>query len=714
MKNRKQERPITKYRMFSQLVSICFCLLLLTGKSYGAEEPVTLVLFRGDVYLLDQNKQKHPARIGQEVSPVEYPWVETSPSSHLFLQAGKKMVELKTSGVFLLADVFKQQASVFENTLVFLKNLVSPRDYITQSRVRGGNREGQGEEDFEEIWLQVALEPSSQPTQLRAHDLIAAAAWFQQQQKPARVAYILERLNSSPDLNNAFIKQLRIDSLKEISLDDINQELEISRLNADEKYSPGKYKALLIGINEYRDSNWQSLKTPIRDIKELKRVLTSEYLFEEQDVILIENATYEEIISAFNNIKQMSDEDTNLLVYYAGHGYYPPGEDEGYWIPSDAGEPNSQRLFLPTSTILSKIKSIQSRHTLVMADSCFSGSLIRRTRGAEIHSRYFRDLSTRKSRQIITSGGLEPVSDQGWDDNSVFAGKLLDILSQKRTEPISASELALNLRKEVKNAMADQTPEYGRLHIADDEIGEFFFVRKDQELSNLSQLPQEEYNIPVVSAVEEEDTPWVKINRDGYRLNYGFGFHMAVLNYKFSYDDDSGTEQTESGSTALSGTVMHLGVKRTLDQFSYEVTSSFGQLSTSAFNCQDEDKQTEFCTKYANSSTSGRYLGIGVFAVYNVLPKFKVDVEVGGSFMYQRYSFNRLLDAENLNTSSLAACGRLEINYLLNHWFIGGNCDFCMQAYETDGTLNDYSNQSLSDLQIPFNMHVSLIAGYKF
>ncbi len=709
-----------KYWIFSQVVFICFCILLLTEKSYGMEEPVTLVLFKGEVYLLDRDKHKHPARIGQEISAVDYPWVETGPSSRLFLQAGKKLVELKTAGVFLLSDVFDQQTSVIKNTLAFLKNLTSPRIYITHSRVRGDTPYDPGGEVFEEIWLQVVLEPSSKPTQLKAQDLIAAAGWFQQKKKPARVAYLLERLNRSPDYDNAFIKQLRIDSLKEVSLDDINRELETTRLNAEEKYSPGNYKALLIGINEYKDSSWQSLKTPIRDVKELRRLLTSEYLFEEQDVVLIEDATFEEIISAFNGIKQVSDKNTNLLVYYAGHGYYPPGEDEGYWIPSDAGEPESQRLFLPTSTILSKIKSIQSRHTLVMADSCFSGSLIRRTRGTEIHSRYFRDLSTRKSRQIITSGGLEPVSDQGWDDNSVFAGKLLDILSQKRSEPISASELALDLRREVKNAMADQTPEYGRLHIADDEIGEFFFVRKDQELNDLNQLPQEEY---VVGGKREdendeddeaEEKEWVKINKDGYRINTGFGFHMAVLNYKFSYDDDDGEEQTESNSTGLSGTVMHLGIKRTIDQFSYEVTSSFGQLSTSQISCRDEDEQAEFCSEFANSATSGRYVGIGVFAVYNILPKFNVDAEVGGGFMYQQYSFNKLLDAENLNNSSLAACGRLELNYLLSQWFIGGSSDFCILTYQTGGTLNDYSNQSLSNLQIPYNMHISIIAGYKF
>ncbi len=701
---------------------VCLFLVLLSPGLIAAEQTATLVLFKGDVHLIDRDKQRHEVQVGQTFSIPEFPFIEIGRSSVLYLQAGKKMVSLQTAGIHLLDDLFNNKRTLLENTLDFLKELAMPRSYTSQSRVRGDEApEGSDKSYFEGLWEQIALESNKEPTSIAPEDLISAAAWFHQEDKPARTAYILERLNSVPDTESDFFRQLRIDSLHTVTLLDITTELEETRNRIQSKFEPGDHKALLIGINQYQDASWQTLKTPIRDVHELKDLLIRDYLFENQDIILLENATFEEIISAFNDIRRVAGTDTNLLIYFAGHGYYPPGEEEGYWIPSDAGTPESLKLFLPTSTVLSKIRSIRARHTLVMADSCFSGSLVRQTRGSEIHSRYFRDLSEKKSRQIITSGGLEPVSDRGWGDNSIFAGKLIDILSRDRTEPLSASELALNLRKEVKNANALQTPEYGRLHVVDDENGEFFFIRKDQKLTEIAQLQVEsspERGL-VARGDDEEDQEWFNLreetaSRNGFRISTGFGFHMAVLNYKFSYLDNEGETKTETNSTSLTGTQMNLGLKHTKDRLSYELAGSFGQLSASSSECDNEDQNTEFCSEYADSSVSGKYLAAAAFATYNVLPIFNVDVDIGGGFVYQKYSFKKLLDARDLDSAFISACGRTEITYLAGDWFLGGSTDFCMKAFETGGSLNDYENGSLSDLQIPFNMHFSFVAAYKF
>jgi hypothetical protein len=189
---------------------------------------------------------------------------------------------------------------------------------------------------------------------------------------------------------------------------------------------------------------------------------------------------------------------------------------------------------------------------------------------------------------------------------------------------------------------------------------------------------------------------------------------VAALNYKFSYQDSKGNEKSESDATSLFGTVAHLGVKRTIERFSYEVMASFGQLSTSAYKCDEEDKDTEFCSKYANTSVSGDYTAAGVFAEYNVMPPFFFDVEVGGGFLYQKYSFKKLLDERNLDTSFVSACGRVEVSYLVNRWFIGESTEFCARVYQLGGTLSEFENDSLSDLQIPFNMRFSIVAGYRF
>lgn len=725
MKKADSKKSMRLYRILSQVVFIiCICLVVFAA-DIKAAEPVTTVLFKGEVYLLDRDRERHEAEIGHTFSASEYPWVEVAASGHLFLQRGKKLIEIESPGTYRVEELFTQQDSMYENALSFLKKLAAPRTYITQALVRGTDgidAETSDEEMFETFWQKVVLEKEQSETHFSPADLLTAAAWFEQQDKPARVAYLLERLNTSSRHENDFYRGLRNDALKNISLSEIAGEVEHTRKYLERKINPGKNIALLIGINNYRHPSWQQLKTPVRDVQELSRLLSAEYRFAENDITLLENATYEEIVTAFNQIKQQSDEDTNLLIYYAGHGYYPPGEDEGYWIPADAGQPETQLLFLPTSTILSKIKSIESRHTLVIADSCFSGSLIRRTRGAEIHSRYYQDLSQKKSRQIITSGGLEPVSDQGWGDNSVFAGKLLDILSKERTEPLSASELALNLRKEVKNTHADQTPEYGRLHIADDQSGEFFFVRKDQKITAYSNATVEQY--PVRSTEESvssdkdrsiEIPGWMFMeNKEGQRLIVGFGMHIVGIEYNQSNAATGNGTGSKKVTLPLTGTRVQLEYKETFERFSYEGVFSFGQMTTTATNCDQPDADAEYCEVFGGSSINGQYFTTGVYAVYNTVPDMFIDAEFGGGLEFHRYTFDKLLETEALDSNLITACGRFALNFHIQAWLLGFSNDMCMTLYETSGSLSNYEDETISNLWIPFSMNFSFYAGKRF
>ncbi len=714
-----REKTVSRFSQLILFFISCWFLTNITASALAAEKPTVIVLFKGKVYLLDKQKKRIPAAVGQEFLISRYPRIQVDDAATLYLQQGNKLVELKKAGIYGLSELFTGRPSVSGRFLSFLSDLIAPRSYVSQVRVRSetGNFGLDDEQTFDDLWQQLVLEDSQKPSQFGNKDLLAMAAWYQQKGNAIRVAYLMERINASENGSNYVYREMRMDALQKVSLSDINKELQETRALAEKKYTPGNHKAILIGINSYDEPSWQALKTPINDVEELKSVLVRDYFFSDNDIVLLKNATFDNIIGAFNDIKRVTDSDTSLLIYFAGHGYYPPGEDEGYWVPRDAGSPETQRLFIPTSTILSKIKAIQSRHTLVIADSCFSGSLIRTTRGTATNSRFFRELSSKKSRQIITSGGLEPVSDQGWGNNSVFAGKLLDILTQKRSTPLSASELALNLRKEVKNADAAQTPEYGRLHIPDDENGEFFFVRKDQELATVITQPApaitvKDHESPGQTEHVEEEI--ILYDRDGYRLNIGFGIHMAVLNYRFSYEDSENKDKSEKDSTSLSGTMLNIGLKTTDKRLSYEVSANFGQLSTSSFECDSEDEETEFCKRYAEASVSGRYNSFGIFAGYNLLPHYPLDLEFGGGFLYQNYSFKKLLDAEDLDSTFISTCARIEFSYLFGDWYLGERNDFCVRTYQIDGTLSDFENSSLSDLQIPFNFKINLVASYRF
>ena len=119
---------------------------------------------------------------------------------------------------------------------------------------------------------------------------------------------------------------------------------------------------------------------------------------------------------------------------------------------------------------------MQAKHVMVVADSCFSGAL---TRGFKIDQQtpdYLERMVKKTARTVLTSGGLEPVMDSGGGGHSVFAQALLTLL-EENTGVLDASKLFSQLRPKVMSD-SNQTPEYGDIHQAGHDGGDFLFVRQ--------------------------------------------------------------------------------------------------------------------------------------------------------------------------------------------------------------------------------------------
>lgn len=167
----------------------------------------------------------------------------------------------------------------------------------------------------------------------------------------------------------------------------------------------------------------------------------------------------------------------NLLIYYAGHGYFDDEAERGYWLPVDAEKQTSAN-WVSNADITDKIKTINSRHVLVVADSCYSGSL---TRGINLKIRTSRDSvksTENRSHTGLTSGGVEPVDDGGGGSHSVFAKAFLTAF--KKTQDINdGAELFTIIRRPVLLS-ANQTPQYGDIRMAGHEGGDFLFIPKNK------------------------------------------------------------------------------------------------------------------------------------------------------------------------------------------------------------------------------------------
>jgi uncharacterized caspase-like protein len=192
-------------------------------------------------------------------------------------------------------------------------------------------------------------------------------------------------------------------------------------------------------------------------------------------VTLLVDATRAQIFSALTKLRLSLTWDDNLLIYYAGHGSFDQAGDQGYWLPVDA-VPQDPTNWVSNSDITTMLKAIPARHVMVVADSCYSGSL---TREAEVDIRdanYLGRIVQKRARTVLTSGGLEPVADAGSGGHSIFAAAFLAAL-QENTGIMDAETFFEKVRKPVVLA-AQQTPEYSNLRSAGHDGGDFIFVRK--------------------------------------------------------------------------------------------------------------------------------------------------------------------------------------------------------------------------------------------
>jgi peptidoglycan hydrolase-like protein with peptidoglycan-binding domain len=232
----------------------------------------------------------------------------------------------------------------------------------------------------------------------------------------------------------------------------------------------GSYHALVIGNDLYR--SLPHLGTAVGDAEAVAKELEHDYHF---NVRLLTNATEEDIIGALTDMRRELQWNDNLLIYYAGHGWYDQDAEQGYWLPVDATEDN-QAHWISNADITNALKALRAKHILVVADSCYSGTL---ARDANISLRgvdYIERIVKKKARTVLTSGGLEPVLDAGGQGHSVFAHAFLEALADN-DGVIDGQELFRRLRDPVV-ANAPQTPEYGEIRGAGHDGGDFIFVRR--------------------------------------------------------------------------------------------------------------------------------------------------------------------------------------------------------------------------------------------
>lgn len=230
-----------------------------------------------------------------------------------------------------------------------------------------------------------------------------------------------------------------------------------------------KYHALLIAVNDYADTRITQLDGPVKDATRLKEVLLRKYTFQEGNITFLQNPTRTEIIETFDKLQLEIGDKDNLLVFYAGHGIWDENLKQGFWLPSNS-KIDSKAEWLSNARIRDYIGGINAKHTLLVADACFSGGIFK-TRDVFIQNRASLELAKLPSRKAITSGAMKTVPDK-----SVFIEYLIKRLEQNENILLPTEQLFSSFKIAVMNNSEGQVPQYGDIQGAGDEGGDFVFL----------------------------------------------------------------------------------------------------------------------------------------------------------------------------------------------------------------------------------------------
>lgn len=241
---------------------------------------------------------------------------------------------------------------------------------------------------------------------------------------------------------------------------------------ADKISGSSKYYGLIIGIDNYRDPNLPDLQNPVNDASKLHDLLISRYSFHENEMVILRDAKRNDIVGALDHLANIVTPDDNVLIFYAGHGTWDMRANVGYWLPSDAYL-NTTANWFRNSTLVDYLKTIDSRHTLLITDACFAGAIFNTRSGFQREDKAFEKLYELPSRKAMTSGTLTEVPDR-----SSFTRYLIDRLDENKDTYLSSEQLFSSFRIAVINN-SDAIPQYGEIRNVGDEGGDFIFLKKE-------------------------------------------------------------------------------------------------------------------------------------------------------------------------------------------------------------------------------------------
>ena len=211
------------------------------------------------------------------------------------------------------------------------------------------------------------------------------------------------------------------------------------------------------------------MPTTISEAKQIKSVLVSKYGFDSTNIVELYNKDYVKILSTLSSLLESLNDNDNLIIYFAGHGTYKNKGTEliGYWVPINAT--NIDVDYISSKKLDELVAGSKTKHILMLSDACYSGAM----RGKEEVKTPSKWEYKLRSRQVLTSGGLEKVPGQ-----SVFVKMVMEALQKNEDPYLPVSELYSIIYSGIKN-QANTEPKLIDFGSDGNEGGQFYFLKKN-------------------------------------------------------------------------------------------------------------------------------------------------------------------------------------------------------------------------------------------
>jgi uncharacterized caspase-like protein len=223
--------------------------------------------------------------------------------------------------------------------------------------------------------------------------------------------------------------------------------------------------AVLFGVNDYADKTIPPLENAVPDVDAVSALFADKLGYE---VRVVRNPTKADIVRTLNRLSVEINSTDSVVIYYAGHGYSLEKNGAGYWLPADAlaSEPGN---WISNGDVARLLSGIRSSQMVLISDSCYSGAFARDGMAAVGQDVTPEGVLAKRSVVVISSGGDEPVADEGKDGHSIFAWNLMEAMrSVSNWKPGSTvfNDVQAGVRKEFP-----QTPKYGSVTAAGHQAG---------------------------------------------------------------------------------------------------------------------------------------------------------------------------------------------------------------------------------------------------